>query len=256
MGTHDAEGQERKDTHNPLRNTKAYENISVTVRRRSLLVLDENPAVCVWALFPFRSPPLPSALASSSNAASSDTRALVGPTVRRPLELSGGRSVSDPERGVRTLGVVAVLEADTGATFSFTDVDEVAEIVRLRVSRCWRPFSADTETVDGREKVTLFFFADVEVDSPESFLSIGNAVLSGVMLLDTVCGVSAVVALEVEILKLGFARTVMLEAVDTLRRLPFSFPDRLSEDSDGSEGRGVGIESGGSERCLSVFDAA
>jgi hypothetical protein len=110
----------------------SYENISVIVRRRSLAV--ERASVCV-------APP--------GDGASSD-KCDFAPIVRLPNVIRGcGRSVSEPDCDVHgdvaLKGVVGV-----GAGDSF-----IADVVRLRASRCCNPLSAFTLTADGREKVIV-----------------------------------------------------------------------------------------------------
>lgn len=67
--------------------------------------------------------------------------------------------------------------------------------------------------MDGLENVTF-----ERAELPESLLNNGNMALSGEF--ETVCGVIAVVAFGVVIeANIGLARTVLMELVDTLRRL-------------------------------------
>jgi hypothetical protein len=110
----------------------SYENISVSVRRRSLAV--ERVSVCV--------PP--------PGGGTSSDRWDFALIVRLPNVMRGcGRSVSEPDcdvhcdvalRGV--VGVCAGLSFDT-------------DVVRLRASRCCSPLSALTLTASGRENVTV-----------------------------------------------------------------------------------------------------
>jgi len=132
-------------------------------------------------------------------------------------------SVSDPKSGE------ASCSADVLISSAFEDV---VEIVRFLC----RPLSADTDIVDGREKVTLV----VRVDSP-SFRERGCGPPSSLEIAVVVVGTAG---------NIGFVpRIVCMEATEGLRRLGLSVALlllRLIIDSDGRLGKGGGTDIGGS----------
>lgn len=132
--------------------------------------------------------------------------------------------------------------------------------MRVRpASRCCSPLRAvDTERVAGRENAPPFMRA---ADDPDDSLRPNGCVCgrvcssaAGELSIDTVCGVSAVVALVgfmIELNAAGSARTVIFELLDTFRR--FALSDelvslRLRSDSEGSVDREGATASGGKAR--------
>ena len=183
----------------------------------------------------------------------------LAPSVRLPNVSRGcGRSVSEPDCDVHGDDVDVALRGVVGVCPSF-DVD----VVRLRASRRWSPFSAFTLTLSGRENVIvlesrlLLALASDEDDLLDSVREIGSGGGVGA----TVWWVTAVVgaALGVVMVRPGLAlvlpRTVAVEAVDTFRRLAeLSTVEEggccSARDSDGRAGSGAGMASAESLRVV------
>lgn len=107
-------------------------------------------------------------------------------------------------------------------------LEEVVDIVRFLM-----PLSADTDIVDGREKVTLV----VRVDPLESLRVGGKGLPSSVVTAVVGVGLEGVIGLvEFRIVDMdateGLLRAVLLMVVDVRRRV----------DSEGREGKGGGID--------------
>jgi len=158
-------------------------------------------------------------------------------------------SVSDPDRGVSGIRALAKGTAGAGVlllgSFPFEDVEEVVFFLLSRCCCCWSPLRADIDIVEGFENVT----PDRD-ELPDTLLRRGKFDRSGE--LDTVCGVRAVVGVEMAEkggIPIGIGRTVMVDVFEALRRLEVFLSAVLDAwrcvDSDGRAGNGGGMERGG-----------
>lgn len=139
----------------------------------------------------------------------------LAPTVFRLISLS----VSDPDRGVVS-GIRVLVRGAVGAgalllgSFPVKEVEEMVLFLLSRCCCCCNPLMADTDIVEGFENVTFD-----RAELPDMLLSRGKFDRSGE--LDTVCGVRAVVGVEMAEkggIPIGFARIVILDAFGALRR--------------------------------------